>query len=86
MRLNPEFVSVPMAGKTVLVPTGKSDFHGMVRGNKTFAAILGLLREETTEKALVAAMKERFDAPEGAIEKDVARALTELRRVGALEE
>ena len=86
MRLKPEFVSAPVADQTVLVPTGESDFHGVVRGNKTFAAIVELLRDETTEEALVAAIRERFDAPEGAVEADVARALAELRKVGALEE
>ena len=45
-----------------------------------------LLKEDTDEAAVVAAMRERFDAPEGAVERDVARVLAELRKIGALEE
>lgn len=86
MRLKPEFVSAPVATQTVLVPTGDSPFHGIVRGNKTFAAIVELLRQETTEEAVVAAMHERYDAPEGAIENGVAKVIAKLREVGAIEE
>ena len=38
-------------------------------------AIIDLLKEETTEEEVVKAMRERFDAPEGAIEKDVKRVI-----------
>ena len=34
---------------------------------------------------VVAAMKERFEAPEGAIERDVDRVISELQKIGALE-
>jgi hypothetical protein len=57
-----------------------------VRGNKTLGAILALLKEDTTEEAIVAAMKERFDAPEDVIARDVKKALAELRKIGALDE
>jgi len=30
-------------------------------------------------------MKERFEAPEGAIERDVDRVISELQKIGALE-
>lgn len=58
----------------------------MVAGNRTLGAILSLLKEETTEAAVVAAMKARFDAPEEVIARDVKKALGELRKIGALEE
>ena len=87
MKLNQAFLLHNTAeGETVLVPTGASGFSGVVRGNRTLGAVLELLKEETTQEALVAAMPARFDAPEGAIEKDVAKALAELRKIGALDE
>ncbi|MBP3893380.1 MAG: PqqD family protein [Atopobiaceae bacterium] len=86
MKLKQEFVVTNVATETVLVPTGSASFHGVVRGNKTLAAILDLLKEDTTEDAVAAAMCERFDAPEENIRRDVSRAIRELRGIGALEE
>ena len=57
----------------------------MVRGNRTLGAILELLREDTTEERIVAAMKKRFDAPEERIAADVKKALSELRKIGAID-
>ena len=86
VKLNKEFLLHNSGDESVLVPTGNAGFSGVVRGNKTLGAVLELLKEETTEKELISAMKARFDAPEGAIELDVAKALAELRRIGALDE
>ncbi len=86
MKLKEEFIAHDAGTESLLVPTGAAGWAGVVRGNKTFGAILELLQEETTEEAVIAAMRERFDAPEGAIESDVARALDELRKIGALVE
>ena len=86
MKLKQEFIAHEAGDESLLVPTGAADWAGVVRGNKTLGAILDLLKDETDEVAVVAAMRERFDAPEGAIERDVARALDELRKIGALDE
>lgn len=86
MKLSSEFLLHTTGGETVLVPTGASGFSGVVRGNKTFGAIAELLKEETTQEEITARMKERFDAPEGAVEKDVAKVLAELKKIGALDE
>lgn len=86
MKLNKEFLLHNSSGASILVPTGSADFSGIVRGNKTLGAVLELLQEETTENEIVAAMRGRYDAPEGTIEQDVAKILTELRKIGALDE
>ena len=86
MKLKEEFIAHDAGTESLLVPTGAVSWAGVVRGNKTLGAILELLQEETTEAGVVAAMRERFDAPEGAVERDVARALDELRKIGALDE
>ena len=86
MKLSKNFILHSANGETMLVPTGKAKFSGIVRGNKTLGAVLELLREETTEDAVVAAMKARFDAPDDVIVRDVGKVLGELRKIGAVEE
>ncbi len=86
MKLKEDFIVHRTDGECFLVPTGASGFSGMVRGNKTLGAMLELLRTETSEEAMVSAMKARFRAPEDMIARDVARALSELRKIGAIEE
>ena len=86
MKLNKEFLLHNTGSESFLVPTGNADFFGLVKGNKTLGAVLELLKEETTEAEIITALKARFDAPEGAIERDVAKALSELRKIGALDE
>ena len=86
MKLNKGFLLHNTGSESVLVPTGAAEFSGVVRGNKTLGTVLELLKEETTEEEIVTAMKSRFDAPDGASEKDVAKAIAALRSIGALDE
>ena len=86
MRLRKDFLPYHTDQESLLVPAGNAGFSGLVRGNRTLGAILELLERETTEAEIVSAMRERFDAPEEAIARDVRKALTELRKIGALEE
>jgi len=86
MKLNKAFLLHNTSSESILVPTGGAGFSGVVRGNKTLGAVLELLKTDTTEAELVAALKARFDAPEGAVEADVAKALAELRKIGAIDE
>lgn len=86
MKLNSDFLLHNTEGETILVPTGKADFSGIVRGNKTLGAVLELLKNDVTEEEIVASMKARFDAPEETIRRDVEKALSELRKIGAIDE
>ena len=86
MKLNKDFILHISGEEAVLVPTGKAKFSGVVRGNKTLGAVLELLRKETSEEEIAAALKARFDAPEDVIVRDVERALDGLRKIGALDE
>jgi hypothetical protein len=86
MKLKESFITHITQEESLLVPVGGSAFSGVVRGNKTLGAILELLKNDIDEAGIVAALRERFDAPAGAVEADVARAIQELRRIGALEE
>lgn len=86
MKLSSDFLLHNTDGETILVPTGNAEFSGIVRGNKTFGAVVELLKDGCSEEELVAALKARFEAPDGAIEKDVEKALFELRKIGAIDE
>ncbi len=86
MKLKKEFLVHHTGGETILVPAGGAEFSGVVRGNQTFGAILELLQNDTDEAGIVSAMRERFDASAGTIQKDVADALANLRKIGAIDE
>ena len=86
MKLKKEFIAHDTGSESILVPLGGAGWSGVVRGNKTLGAILGFLKEDTTEAAIIDAMKERFEAPEDVIVRDVKKVIAELRKIGALDE
>lgn len=85
MKLSNQFIMHKIKDSTVLIPSGNTSFSGVVKGNATFDVILEHLKTDTTREQIIAAMKERYDAPEEKITVDVDRALSELQRIGALE-
>lgn len=85
MKLKKEFITHNTGNEAMLVSTGKASFSGMVKGNKTTGEIFELLKEETTEAEIVRALRAKYEAPDGVIEKDVKKVLAELRNIGALE-
>ena len=86
MKLKKEFITHDTGTESLLVPTGSAGWSGLVKGNRTLGVILSLLKEDTTEEAVISAMKARYDAPEEIIARDVRKALDELRKIGALDE
>ena len=84
MKLKEEFISHNTDKESLLVAAGGAGFTGIVKGNKTLGAILDLLREDRSREEIVKAMHERFEAPEGVIEKDVDKAIANLQKIGAL--
>ena len=86
MRLRKDFITHDTGTESLLMPIGTAGFSGLVKGNKTLGAILELLKKDTSEKEIVAAMKARYDASEEIIARDVKKALAELHKIGALEE
>ena len=85
MKLKKEFITHDTGDESLLVPIGGAAFSGLVKGNKTLGAILELLKEDTTEEGIVAAMRARFDGPEEKIAADVRKALDALRKIGAID-
>ena len=86
MRLKKEFLAHDTGSGSVLVPTADAGFAGVVRGTATLGEILKALQDDIEETDIVDRIRARFDAPEGVVERDVRRALSELRRIGAIVE
>ena len=86
MKLNYHFLTHELGGETVIVPTAGADFHGLIQGNKTLAAIAECLKSETTEEEIVDTLCARFDGDMEIIAADVAEAIARLREIGAIDE
>ena len=56
MKLKNDFITYSIGTDSFLVPVGDAGFSGVVKGNKTLNAILELLKQDTTEEAVIAAM------------------------------
>ena len=84
MKLKSSFVTYT-TGDTQIMVSG-SDFNGMVRSNKTAAAIIDILAVDTTRDGIVDAMLEKYEAPREVIERDVDKILDALRGIGAIDE
>ena len=80
MKLRDHYETMAMRDKIVAVPMGDEvSFNGALKLNKTGAAILELLKEETTEEALAEKLSERFDAPMEIVREDVRQCIAALR-------
>ena len=86
MKLNKNFFAHTIDGMTVVVPVAGSDFHGLIQGNKTLAAIAECLKSETTEEQITDTLCARFDGDREIIAADVAEAIARLREIGAIDE
>lgn len=86
MKLKDTFITHTSDDVQILVDAGGTNFVGLVRSNETAAFIVDSLKEETTPEAIIAAMREKYSAPEGVIEKDVEKITGKLRSIGALDE
>ena len=85
MKLKKEFITHDTGSESLLVPTGAAEFSGLVKGNRTFGAILELLKTDTTIEQIVESLMQKYDAPEEVIRGDVVKAVSELRKIGAID-
>ncbi len=86
MKLNKNFLVHKTGSDTIVVPTAKAEFSGVIKGNVTLGAILDLIKEDTTEKRIIDSIAEEYDAPRETIEKDVVDAIKKLKSIGAVGE
>ena len=84
MKLRQEFITHMDGDQQIMVDTS-AKFSGLLRSNKTAAEIVEMLKTDTTEEKIVAAMQKKYDVPEATLKKDVHQIIETLRSVGALE-
>ena len=85
MKLKDQYETMAMRDKVVAVPVGdEMTFSGALKLNKTGAAILELLKEETTEEEIVEQLSQRFDVPEEKLRKDVHAYISALIEKGLI--
>ena len=86
MKLKEGFISHETEEGCVLVSVGGSDFHGLVRLNRTAEFIVECLKEETTTEKITDAMFEKYDASREVLENSVKTVIEKLRGIGAIDE
>lgn len=87
MKLKYSFITNEVADQIVAVVVGDdmNKFNGFVKMNDTGAFIFGLLKEETTEEEIVAAMRKQYpDAAEEEIRETVTEFVANLEKEGLL--
>ena len=88
MKLKYEFELMEMDEQTVALPIGEESegaIHGIVKLNDSGAFIFKLLAEETTEDAIVAAMKKEYNASEEQIRAFVRGFVDSLAKQGLVD-
>ena len=86
VKLKSDFVCQRIGDDHFLVPLNEEAFSGVIRGNETWAVILHLLEEETTEERIVDALLDQYSVSRAQAAADVREVLSVLREVGALDE
>ena len=86
MKLKLEFVARDIAGETLLVPVGKTNytFNGMITLNEMGAEIWKRLPQAETEEEIVQGILEEYDVTHEQAQKDVADFLNHLHELGIL--
>ncbi len=85
MKLKQGFMVHEADGISMLISTGTARFSGVVRGNKTFGAILQALQQDVSREELISTICGKYEVSSETVEKDVDKAITELRRIGAID-
>ena len=87
MRLKMDYEIMEVEGQRFAVPLSEQEgcFSGMVKLSRTAAEIFALLKEETTEDALVEALSKRYQTSRATLAADVHRMLAALRCRNLLE-
>ena len=86
MKLNEHFIKHIMDGQAVVVPTADAAFHGLIQGNSSVAVILECLEKDTTEDEIVDVMHNSFKGDPEVIRADVADVISQLRKIGAIDD
>ncbi len=87
MKLKHTFEMMEIDEQKMAVPVGDGAdaFHGILKLNQSAAAILELLKEETTEEEMVQKLKGEYDSSEEEIRTYVHDYVEELKKAGFVE-
>lgn len=86
MKLNKNFIIHDRNNEVMLVPTFGAGFSGIVKGNKTFGAILKYLKYDVSKQDIISSLKSEFFDDNGLIEADVEKTIEQLKKIGAIDE
>lgn len=86
MKHNPEFVLCSVAGKQILVPTGRlaADLNGVMTLNDVGAFVWNALDEEMTLEQLLSQIMRKYEVDRETAEKDLNKFLDTLRSFKAI--
>ena len=86
MKINDSFITHDDEGSKLLVSTGASKFSGLVRSNETAGFIISCLEKDTTEAEIVEEMQKKYNGSKGIMERDVMKIISQLRKIGAIDD
>ncbi len=86
MRLKQAFETMAFDDRILAIPVGEKNdsFPGVIKLNETSARIFELLKEETTEEAIVETMEKEYEAPREVIAADVRKCIRAFEEKGLL--
>lgn len=86
MRLRYSFETMELDDRLVAVPVGDhaNEFHGVVKLNEVAAFIFELLKDDTTEEAIVDALEKEFDASRSTLAADAKKCIESFSEKGLL--
>ena len=88
MQVSRDYLLRTIAGETILIPSGAAaqKFNGLVTVNAIGAFIWDVLQKPTDLDGLVARITEEYEVDADTARRDAEEFLSELRRIGALED
>lgn len=86
MKINDSFITHDDEGSKLLVSTGASKFSGLVRSNETAGFIISCLEKDTTEAEIVEEMQKKYNGSKEIMERDVMKIISQLRKIGAIDD
>jgi len=88
MKLKYTFEAVDMGEEIICVPVGEgaAQVHGILKLNAEGREIIDLLKEETTEDAVISALAAKYENDRATLAGYVRNVLDSLRSAGLLDE
>ncbi|MBQ0101707.1 MAG: PqqD family protein [Firmicutes bacterium] len=88
MKLKYDFDSVSIDEEVIAVPVGESskDISGVLRLNEDASEIFSLLKEDTTEEAIVDTLAAKYDNDRDELARFVHEVVAQLKEKGLIED